>query len=56
MLELISLALSDREIAAKMGISENTVRFHIRNVFRKLRVCSRTQVVVAFLRRKLAVV
>nr|WP_306926606.1 LuxR C-terminal-related transcriptional regulator [Arthrobacter globiformis] len=35
----------NRTIASKMGISENTVKFHVRNLFKKLDVGSRTEAI-----------
>ncbi|MFJ5957039.1 LuxR C-terminal-related transcriptional regulator [Paenarthrobacter sp. NPDC092416] len=35
----------NRTIASSMGISENTVKFHVRNVFKKLDVGSRTEAI-----------
>ena len=35
----------NRTIASSMGISENTVKFHVRNLFRKLAVGSRTEAI-----------
>jgi DNA-binding CsgD family transcriptional regulator len=35
----------NRTIASTMGISENTVKFHVRNLFRKLNVGSRTEAI-----------
>ncbi|MGO4433527.1 LuxR C-terminal-related transcriptional regulator [Paenarthrobacter sp. RAF9] len=35
----------NRTIAAAMGISENTVKFHVRNLFKKLDVGSRTEAI-----------
>ena len=34
---------SNREIAARLWVSENTVKFHVRNIYRKLGVHNRTQ-------------
>lgn len=41
---------SNREIGDILGVSENTVRFHLKNVFRKLGVTSRSQAVSEALR------
>ena len=35
----------NRTIASAMGISDNTVKFHVRTLFRKLNVCSRAEAV-----------
>jgi DNA-binding NarL/FixJ family response regulator len=42
-LELVAGGLRNREIAAQLYLSENTVEAHLRNVFSKLNVRSRTQ-------------
>ena len=36
---------SNKEIAAKLGLKDVTVAFHLKNVFRKLKVSSRTEAV-----------
>ncbi|WP_127523929.1 helix-turn-helix transcriptional regulator [Mesorhizobium sp. Z1-4] len=41
---------SNREIGDILGVSENTVRFHLKNAFRKLDVTSRSQAVSEALR------
>jgi two-component system, NarL family, response regulator DevR len=42
--ELLATGLTNREIGEQMFISESTVKFHVRNVMRKLGVRSRAQV------------
>lgn len=42
-LEAVATGLSNREIAAKLWVSEPTVKFHLTNIYRKLRVTNRTQ-------------
>jgi two-component system, NarL family, response regulator LiaR len=44
-LELIALGMSNREIAAKLFVSENTVKTHSSRVFEKLGAKRRTQAV-----------
>lgn len=42
-LQLLAAGQRNRAIAAALSISENTVKFHIRNLFRKLNVRSRAE-------------
>ncbi len=43
MIEYITIGLSNQEIAEKMFISANTVKIHISNIFRKVNVKSRVE-------------
>lgn len=42
-LEHVEIGLSNRQIAAELGIEEDTVAKHLHNAYRKLGVSSRTQ-------------
>jgi DNA-binding NarL/FixJ family response regulator len=45
-LELVATGLSNQKIAARLGISEKTVKAHLTSVFRQLGVEDRTQAAV----------
>jgi DNA-binding NarL/FixJ family response regulator len=45
---------SNRKLAKQLGLSENTVKFHVRNILDKLRLNSRAQAVGYALRHKIA--
>lgn len=49
-LEMMAEGLSNKEIAARLGISDNTVKFHLASVYGKLGVSSRAEAVTAALR------
>lgn len=49
----MSRGLGNREIASALGISIDTVRAHLRNIFAKLEVCSRVEAVNAVRSRTL---
>jgi DNA-binding CsgD family transcriptional regulator len=49
-LVLLADGLRNRDIAARLGISEHTVKFHLAAIFGKLDASSRTQVVRRALR------
>ncbi|MBP1134528.1 DNA-binding CsgD family transcriptional regulator [Arthrobacter sp. PvP023] len=44
-LQLLSAGQRNRAIAAKLHISENTVKFHLRNIYRKVGATSRTEAI-----------
>jgi DNA-binding NarL/FixJ family response regulator len=52
-LELASHGLSNRDLAATLGISEHTVKFHLASIYGKLGAGSRTEAVRRGLRRGL---
>jgi len=41
-LELLAVGLSNKEIGRTMGVSENTVKYHLKNIFKELGVSNRT--------------
>jgi DNA-binding CsgD family transcriptional regulator len=52
-LEWLSLGLSNRAIAERLGISEHTVKFHVASIYGKLGVSSRAEAVRGAARRGL---
>ncbi len=50
-LELAGSGLSTKTVARQLGISPNTVKFHLRSAFEKLNVNSRAEAVMAAIRR-----
>ena len=44
-LQLLAAGQRNRAIAAKLHISENTVKFHLRNIYRKMSASSRTEAI-----------
>jgi ATP/maltotriose-dependent transcriptional regulator MalT len=47
-LNLVADGLSDKEVAQKIGVSNWTVYWHLKNIYVKLHVRSRTQAVLKF--------
>jgi DNA-binding NarL/FixJ family response regulator len=45
-LRLVAAGRSNREIAGTLSVSENTVKFHLRNILRKLNVSNRAEAVM----------
>lgn len=50
---LVSGITSNRKLARQLGVSENTVKFHVRNILDKLHLHNRAQVVSHALRHKM---
>jgi DNA-binding NarL/FixJ family response regulator len=44
---LVAQALSNKEIARKLGLTEGTVKVHLHNIFDKLGLQNRTQLATA---------
>jgi len=45
-LKLLVLGMSNKEIAAKLSVSQRTVKAHLTNIFNKLNVASRSEAIV----------
>lgn len=52
-LRLVAAGLSNRDIAARLAITEGTTKWHLNQVYGKLNVCSRTQAVAQARQRRL---
>jgi DNA-binding NarL/FixJ family response regulator len=50
-LRLVAKGLSNKEIAARLGLVVGTVKIHVANIFSKLSVSDRTQALVAAVKR-----
>jgi DNA-binding NarL/FixJ family response regulator len=52
-LQLVTAGLRNKEIAARLGISENTAKFHLKNILEKLHAESRTELAARAVREGL---
>jgi DNA-binding NarL/FixJ family response regulator len=52
-LEGVATGLTNKEIAADLGVTENTIKFHLRNILDKLHAQSRAEAVARALREGL---
>ena len=48
LIELLAQGHSNKALAQEVGISVNTVKFHLRNLYEKLSVDSRSQAIALF--------
>ncbi len=53
LLQLVALGLSNKAIAQKLHISENTVKYHMKNILQKTNLQNRTEVAAYALRKGL---
>ncbi|PJF41565.1 MAG: DNA-binding response regulator [Phototrophicales bacterium] len=53
-LKLLANGMSNKEIGAQLSVSENTVKYHVRNILSKLHLRSRTQAATYAIRKGLA--
>ena len=51
-LELLAAGFPNKQIAARVGLTDGTVRWHLRHVYNKLHVRSRTEATLKFLKAK----
>ncbi len=54
MLDALSKGLTNRELSAELGITINTVKFHLSNLYEKLSVKNRAQAIAFFYSSRLA--
>jgi len=45
-IRLIALGMTNRQIAAKLSLSEKTIKNHVSHIFRKLKITARTQAAI----------
>lgn len=44
--DLAAKGLTNRQIAVELGIAEGTIRTHMRSIFQKLKIKSRTELII----------
>lgn len=49
-LEMMSLGLTNRQIATRLDVTTHGVKFHLASIYRKLGVANRTEAAVVYLR------
>ena len=54
-LKFIAQGCFNKEIASKMGITEQTVKNHVSNIFKKIDVCDRTQAALYAIRNNIVI-
>jgi len=54
LLEALSTGMTNRELSKEFGISANTVKFHLSNLFEKLSVKNRTQAIAFYYSHQVA--
>jgi len=50
-LKLVAAGMSNREIAEALSVSENTVKFHLKNILRRLNVSNRAEAVMVAMQK-----
>ena len=50
-LEMISLGLTNRDVANRLGVTVHAIKFHLTSIYRKLAVANRTEAAVTFSQR-----
>lgn len=55
-LAMLAEGLGNKQIAARLAISEHTVKFHLASIYAKLRVSTRTEAVMAGARRGMVMI
>jgi DNA-binding NarL/FixJ family response regulator len=51
-LGLVARGLSNTQIASALSVSENTVKFHLQNIFQKFGVNNRTEAAAVYFRQR----